>query len=51
MFILFRVKFPDSMNPNQIEQIGDVLHNQMRKDSNTDMDDSEIVKLTKYNEG
>ena len=49
LFVLFKVKFPVKLNPQQLEQAQKALGHMPKDD--VDMDVKEVVKLTKYNEG
>lgn len=48
LFVLFKIKFPDHLEPEQVAGIKEALATQKPKD--TDMDADEVVTLTKFTE-
>jgi len=48
LFVMFHVKFPDSLNDNQIGEIGTILSGMKKKQIDANMDVAETVTLQKY---
>ena len=50
LFIQFKIKFPDKLEPEQIKLLGTVLPNQKAEESKAEAGESETVKMIPFDE-
>ena len=50
LFVLFNIKFPDSLDSSQVNQVKTMLKNQRKQNNDEDMDADDTIILKPYHE-